>query len=69
MGVPIKIKVAVKIIRKMIGRGQIQFGKIKYKKDENMSMYPDIKKAKIKLNWKPKFSFNQGIKIVINSYK
>jgi len=69
MGVPIKIRVAVKIIRKVIGRGQIQFGKIKYKKNENMSMYPDITKAKIKLNWKPKINFNRGIKTVIDSYR
>ena len=34
-----------------------------------MSVYPDIKKARIKLKWKPKFSFNRGIKTVINSFK
>ncbi len=69
LGVPIKIKSAVKRIHKIIGKGHIQFGKIKYREDENMSVYPNIKKARTKLKWKPKFSFNQGIKIVINSYK
>lgn len=69
LGVPIKIKSAVKTIYKIINKGHIQFGKIKYREDENMSVYPDINKARIKLNWIPKFSFNRGIKIVINSFE
>ena len=69
LGKPIKIKQAINTIHKIIGKGQIQFGKIKYREDENMSVYPDIKKARIKLKWKPRFSFNRGIKTVINSFK
>ena len=69
LGKAIKIKQAINTIHKIIGKGQIQFGKIKYREDENMSVYPDIKKARIKLKWKPRFSFNRGIKTVINSFK
>ena len=45
------------------------YGKIKYRKDENMSVYPNINKVVSKLKWKPKINFNQGIKISINSLK
>ena len=49
--------------------GKPQFGKIKYRKDENMKVYPNIKKAFIKLKWKPKINLDRGIKIVINSLR
>ena len=34
-----------------------------------MNLYPNINKAKAKLKWKPKITFEKGIKIVINSLK
>ena len=68
-GRPFKIKKIIKQIQKKIGKGTVQFGKIKYRKDESMKLYPDITKAKKKLKWKPKVSFNKGINITINSYK
>ena len=37
-----------------IGKGKLQFGKIKYRKDENMKVYPNINKARAKLKWQPK---------------
>ena len=68
-GKPIKIKYIIKQILKIIGKGEAQFGKIKYRKNENMRLYPKIKKAQDRLKWKPKINFNHGIKIVINSYR
>ena len=68
-GKPTKLKEVIKTIHKKIGKGQLQFGKIKYRKDENMKVYPDIKKAHIKLKWQPKTTFSYGIKNVINSFK
>ena len=68
-GKPKKIKQVIRQIQKIIGKGKAQFGKIKYRQDENMKLYPNIKKARIKLNWKPKINFNRGIKIVINSFR
>ena len=68
-GKPKKIKQVIRQIQKIIGKGKAQFGKIKYIQDENMKLYPNIKKARIKLNWKPKINFNREIKIVINSFR
>ena len=68
-GKPLKIKKAINLIKKIIGFGKPQFGKIKYRKDENMNVYPNINKVVSKLKWKPKINFNQGIKISINSLK
>ena len=68
-GKPQKIKKVVKNISKIIGAGQPQFGKKKYRKNENMKLYPDIKKARYILKWKPRVNLNSGLKIVINSLK
>ena len=66
---PIKIKYIVNLICKIIGKGQPQFGKLKYKKGINMKLYPDIRKAKKIIGWKPKINFFQGIKKTIATYK
>ena len=68
-GQPKKIKHIIKQIIKIIGKGSAQFGKIEYRKNENMQLYPNIKKARVKLKWTPKINFNNGIKTVINSYR
>ena len=68
-GKPKKIKDAINEIRKIIGSGKPLFGKIKYRKSENMKLFPNIKKAKKILKWKPKINFKQGILMAINSYK
>jgi len=67
-GKPIKVKRVIKYICKLTGKGKPQFGQIKYRKDENMKVYADIKKAKVKMKWKPKINFNKGIKTVIKSF-
>ena len=33
-----------------------------------MKLYPDISKAKKKINWKPKISFEKGLKSTIKYY-
>ena len=68
-GNPIKIKNIINFICKFVGMGKPQFGKIKYRKDVNMKLYPDITKAKRLLNWKPKIKFEQGIRFTLGSYK
>ena len=68
-GKPSKVKDVIRKINRIIKGGKPQFGKIKYRKDENMKVYPDIQKAFIQLKWKPKVNLNQGIKIVINSFR
>ena len=68
-GKPKKIKQVIKQVCRIIGQGKPQFGKIKYRKDENMKVYPIINKAHTELKWKPKIDFDKGIKIVINSFR
>ena len=51
--------------RKTYQRGVKQ----KYRENENMRLYPNIKKARIILKWRPKIRFDKGIKTVINSYR
>ena len=68
-GKPIKIKNTINLARKLIGKGKPQFGKLKYKKETNMKLYPDIKKAKRIIGWYPKVKFLQGLKLTIATYK
>ena len=49
--------------------GEPMFGMIKMRKDEIIDIRPDIKKAKLLLNWKPKISFDKGLKKTIKYYK
>ena len=67
-GKKISIKNFINLVRKLIGKGQPCIGGLKYKKETNMNNYPNIKKAKIKLNWKPKISLIEGLKKTITSF-
>ena len=68
-GKPIKIKNLISKICKLVGYGNPQFGKIKFRKDEIKKLYPDISKAKLLLNWQPKISLSKGLINTINYYK
>ena len=46
-----------------------KFGKIKIRKDEALNIYPEIKKAKKMLNWKPKISLRSGVLKTIQYFK
>ena len=68
-GAPIKIRnIVYKIIKKCKG-GKPIFGEIKLRKEENLMTYPNIAKAKLILNWKPKISFDKGILRTIRYYE
>tara|TARA_B110000967_G_C18788781_1_gene512210 strand:- start:256 stop:1167 length:912 start_codon:yes stop_codon:yes gene_type:complete len=67
-GKPRNIKTIIQLIKKKVKGGKPQFGAIKLRKDEILKMYPSIKKAKIIINWKPKISFEKGLKNTIKSY-
>lgn len=45
------------------------YGKIKIRKDESLDVYPDIKKAKKMLNWKPSLNWENGVLKTIKYYK
>ena len=68
-GKPIEIKKIIQTICKIIKLGKPQFGKIKYRKDEIMRLYPSINKAKRLLNWKPRIDLTSGLKKTIYFYK
>ncbi len=67
-GKPIKIKNIIKYINKKIKKGHPLYGKIKLRKDESIKVFPTITKAKKIINWKPKTSFETGLKKTINFY-
>ena len=67
-GKPRKIRNIIEQIKKISKAGYPQFGKIKLRKDEILKLYPNIKKAKNIINWKPKISFEKGLKSTIKFY-
>ena len=68
MSKPRKIKKIVENVKKINKGGHPQFGKIKFRKDEILKLYPNIEKAKNKINWKPKISFEKGLRSTIKFY-
>ena len=67
-GEPKKIRNIIQNVKKIIKGGYPQFGKVKLRKDEILKLYPNINKAKKKINWKPKISFEKGLKSTIQYY-
>ena len=68
-GRSIQIKKVILYISKLIKLGKPNFGKIRLRKDEISSLYPNINKAKRILNWKPKIDLHQGLIRTINFYR
>ena len=68
-GKPVRIRALIKKICLIVGSGKPVFGKIKMRKDETMALYPNIRKAKKTLKWKPKISLNAGLRKTIKYYK
>lgn len=67
-GIPITIRSMVEKVTFLAGGGKPQFGKIPYRKGENMSLYADISKAKKFLNWFPKIDLEVGLQSTLNFY-
>ena len=66
---PVRIKDLIIRICSLVGSGKPIFGKIKLRKDEIKSLYPNINKAHKILRWRPKISLNTGLKRTIKYYK
>ena len=64
-GKAISIKEVIKIIQKIIGCGDPQFGQISSRPGENQQLYADISMAKKLLNWNPKIALKDGLEKVI----
>ena len=66
---PVRIKDLIIKICSLVGSGKPIFGKIKLRKDEIKSLYPNINKAHKILKWRSKISLNTGLKRTIKYYK
>jgi nucleoside-diphosphate-sugar epimerase len=69
LGKPIQLRKAISIIQKKIKRGKPDFGKLALRSDEPEVIFPEIKRAKKYLNWRPAISFEEGIIRTINYFK
>ena len=61
-GQPITIREMIENVRRMVGRGQPQFGQLAYRPGENMALYADISRAKALLGWTPEVDISEGLK-------
>ena len=68
-GKPRIIKKIIEYIKKISKGGYPLFGKVKLRRDEILTVYPDINKARNKIGWRPKISFKKGLKVTIDSFK
>jgi len=68
-GKPVKIKEVINKVIGIVGHGEPDYGKIPYRDFENMNLHADISKALKILNWEPKVSLDDGLKLTIDSYK
>ena len=68
-GKTIKLKDIIFKIVEIFKRGKPMFGTIKMRRDEIIDIKPDIKKAKLFLKWKPKITFDKGLRKTIKFYK
>jgi nucleoside-diphosphate-sugar epimerase len=68
-GISVSIRKVVEEIQNIIGTGSPEFGKIAYRKNENMELYANIDKAKTLLGWYPKVDLKQGLTKSIDFYK
>lgn len=68
-GMPREIKKTTLFIKSIIKKGEPEFGKIPYRKDEILNLFPCIDKAKKIINWEPKSVFKKSILKTIKYYK
>ena len=66
---PIKIKTIINLINKKIGKGIPLYGKADMRIDEQMILYPSIKKIRNIVNWEAKFSLSMGLNKTVEFYK
>ena len=68
-GKPRVVKKVIEKVIKISKGGYPQYGMFKKRKFEISKLYPNIKKAKNKINWIPKMPFEKGLKKTIKLYK
>ena len=68
-GKPKLIKRVIQMVKKVSKGGKPQYGMFKLRKFDIPKLYPNINKAKNKIKWRPKVSFEKGIKITVSAFK
>ncbi len=68
-GQPVTIRDMIEKVVSAIGGGEPDYGKIPYRKGENMALYADIKLAKEILGWQPTTDIDEGLKKTIAWYR
>ena len=68
-GQPIQIKKVILKILNKVNLGNPKFGKIGFRRDEIMRLYPSINKALKKLNWVPRTRLDLGLDQTIKYFK
>lgn len=64
-----KVKDVIEEIKKKIKKGKPQYGMIKLRSEESSKAFPNLKKAKKFLDWKPKENFKKSLYKTIIFYK
>ena len=67
-GKAMTIRAVIEKVCELTGYGNPQYGEVSHRNAENMSLYANISKAKIKLNWEPTISLDVGLKKTIDWY-
>jgi nucleoside-diphosphate-sugar epimerase len=67
-GFPISVKNIIEMIKEIIGKGVVDYGKINYRPGENMALYADNKKIKQIVAWKPTVDLKTGLMRTIDWY-
>jgi nucleoside-diphosphate-sugar epimerase len=68
-GNAMKVFDVIELIRKKIGSGNPEYGKINYRPGENMKLYSNISLACKILGWKPQVEIERGLENSIEYYK
>ena len=64
-GKPEKIRLVIELVKRIIGKGKPQYGKLKYRKGTNTLLYADNKKIKKLLGWKVSVNLEDGLRKTI----
>jgi nucleoside-diphosphate-sugar epimerase len=68
-GQPIRVREVIDVIRRLIGQGEPQYGRIAYRPGENMELYADIVKAQTLLRWSPATPLALGLEQTIQWFR
>lgn len=68
-GVPISVKKIINKIKKLTKKGEPDFGKIKLRSDEQIKIYPNIKKLKKNFAFSNFLDISKGLKKTIKYYQ